>query len=196
MDEVKAMTHAGETVGKTVGTGLRNLRRGAEQIGQAGVEAVRAATAETQAEVAATSRRARKRLAKDARKVAKSTAKDVSRTTKRARKDVARSTQRARKHAGRAARDARNAAGDLIAAAKPGQPKRRAKWPWLLAVGVAGAVAGAAVALRGKQTSASAASQAEDAKDAEQDGDHFPTNGSAPHPRPGQPAPDQVNHRN
>jgi F0F1-type ATP synthase membrane subunit b/b' len=196
MDEVKAMTHAGETVGKTVGTGLRNLRRGAEQIGQAGVEAVRAATAETQAEVAATSRKARKQLAKDARKAAKSTARDVSRSTKRARKDVARSTQRARKHAGRAARDARDAAGDLIAAAKPGKPKRRAKWPWLLAVGVVGLGAGAAVALRGKQTSAPATPQDEDAQDAEQDGNSFPTNGSAPHPRPGQPAPDQVNHRN
>src|ERR1700761_1980724 len=86
MDEVKAMTHAGETAGGAVGTGLRTWRRGAVQVGQAGMEAVRDATADTQAEVVKTTRKARKQLVKDARKVAKSTGKDLTKSAKRARK--------------------------------------------------------------------------------------------------------------
>ena len=46
MDEVKAMTHAGETVGRAMGTGLRKMRHGAVGVGHAGAEAAaRAATA-------------------------------------------------------------------------------------------------------------------------------------------------------
>lgn len=46
MDEVQAMTHAGETVGRAMGTGLRTLRHRAVIAGHAGVEtAARAAAA-------------------------------------------------------------------------------------------------------------------------------------------------------
>ena len=48
MDEVQAMTHAGETVGRAMGTGLRTLRRGAVGVGHSGAEA--AARAETNEE--------------------------------------------------------------------------------------------------------------------------------------------------
>jgi hypothetical protein len=63
MDEVKAMTHAGETVGRAMGTGLRTLRRGAVQAGHAGAEvAVKAATAAEQ-KLAATGTEASRRAA-------------------------------------------------------------------------------------------------------------------------------------
>jgi len=46
MDEVRAMSHAGETVGRAMGTGLRTVRRGAVGVSHAGVEAAaRAAVA-------------------------------------------------------------------------------------------------------------------------------------------------------
>jgi vacuolar-type H+-ATPase subunit H len=191
MDEVKAMTHAGETVGKAVGTGLRNLRLGAVQVGQAGVEAVRDATAETQAEVVATTRRARKQLVKDARRTGKSAAKDARRTAKSAAKDLGRGSKRARKHAVRTARNAKGAANDLLAAAGPGRNKRR-RWPWLLGIGVVTAGAAAAFAMKGQQETAPAPEQIED-----RDKDRFATNGTAPHARPEQPMTDDpVNHRN
>jgi hypothetical protein len=39
MDDVKAMSQAGETVGKAVGSGWQAARRGAKRAGQAGAEA-------------------------------------------------------------------------------------------------------------------------------------------------------------
>lgn len=48
MDEVQAMTHAGETVGRAMGTGLRTLRRGAVGVSHTGAQA--AAHAATAAE--------------------------------------------------------------------------------------------------------------------------------------------------
>jgi hypothetical protein len=196
MDEVKAMTQAGETVGRAVGTGLRSLRLGAVQVGQAGAEAaaraataaeqrladgadtvrdtVREAAADAQADIVKRSRKARKQLAKDARKATKQTGKDLSKTAKRA-----------RKHAGRAARDARGAASDLLATATRQQRKRGRKWPWLLGIGVVGAAAGAAYVLKGQQTS-------EPARDEERVEDLSSTNGTTP-TQQRQP---QVNHKN
>ncbi len=191
MDEVKAMTHAGETVGRTVGTGLRNLRLSATQVGQAGIDAVREATAETQAEVVATTRKARKQLAKDAHRTAKSTAKDARHTAKSTAKNVGRGSKRARKNAARTARNAKGAANDLLAAATHGKTKRR-RWPWLLGIGVVTVGAAAAYAMKGQQQTAP---EPEPVVDVNRD--RFATNGSAPHPRQDQPLTDDpVNHRN
>jgi hypothetical protein len=182
MDEVKAMTHAGETAGRAVGTGLRTLRRGAVQVGQAGIEAVREATADTQAEVVKTTRKARKQLVKDARKAAKTTG-----------NDLAKSAKRARKHAGRTARDARGAANDLMAAAKSGGAKRGRRWPWLVGIGVVAVGAGAAYALKSsQQVKLSAPEQVDDLTEQER----IATNGSAPHPRQEQPTDTPASHRN
>ena len=43
MDEVKAMTHAGETVGRAVGTGLRKARQGARKVRRQARKGVRQA---------------------------------------------------------------------------------------------------------------------------------------------------------
>jgi hypothetical protein len=129
MDDVKAMTRAGETVGKAVSSGWIAARRGAKRAGQAGVDATsRAAhTAETKLtergvaprqiaealaesaevarqEVAKTTRRARRKLAK----TAKHTRKDLAKAAKQARKDAGKSkaAKRARKSAKQAKADA------------------------------------------------------------------------------------------
>jgi hypothetical protein len=193
MDEVKAMTQAGETVGRAVGTGLRTLRRGAVQVGQAGAEAAaRAATAaeqkladgadtvrsvasdaqadivKRQTDIVARSRKARKQLAKDALKAKKQTRKDLARTAKRV-----------RKHAGRAAKDARGAATDLLATATPKARRRGRRWPWLVGIGVVGIAAGAAYALKGQQQDTTPNREPEQVTDPAAQ-DRSLTNGSVP----------------
>jgi hypothetical protein len=131
MDEVKAMTHSGETVAGAVGTGLRTLRRGAEQV--AAVAEQKLSGGIDMAEFADSGRRARKQLAREA----KLTAKELARSAKQAR---------------RTARTAMAIPGDLLAAATPKQ--RRRKWPWLLGagLGIAAVAAGAAYAMRSRQS--------------------------------------------
>lgn len=141
MDEVKTMAHAGETVGRAVGTGLRTLRRGAEQVAAAaeqklsdGLDAAneaRTMAADARTEVVGTSRKARKQLAREA----KLTAKELTRSAQQVRKT---------------ARTALAVPGDLVSAATPKQRRRR-KWPWLLGLGIAVAGAGAAYVLKSRQ---------------------------------------------
>lgn len=129
MDEMKAMTRAGETVGKAVSSGWVAARRGAKRAGQASADATsRAAhTADrkltergvaprqladalvegaevARQEVAKTTRRARRKLAK----TAKHTRKDLAKAAKQARKDAAKSkaVKSARKTAKQAKADA------------------------------------------------------------------------------------------
>jgi hypothetical protein len=112
MDDMKAMTRAGETVGKAVSSGWLTARRNAKRAGQASVDATSRAAhtadrkltergvaprqiAEALAEgaevarkeVAKTTRRARRKLAKKA----KATRKDLAKAAKQARKDAAKS---------------------------------------------------------------------------------------------------------
>jgi hypothetical protein len=126
MDDVKAMTRAGETVGKAVSSGWQATRRGAKRAGQAGVDATSKAAhnadrkltergvaprqlAEALAEgaevakqeVVKTTRRARRRLAKKA----KHTRKDLAKAAKQARKDAKKS--KAAKQAHRSAKQAK-----------------------------------------------------------------------------------------
>jgi hypothetical protein len=130
MDEVKAMTRAGETVGKAVGSGWRSARHNAIRAGQAGAEATsRAALAAdrkltergvaprqlaealaegaevARQEVVKTTRRARRKLAK----TAKHTRKDLAKAAKQARKDAvkSKSAKQARKSVKQAKADAK-----------------------------------------------------------------------------------------
>jgi hypothetical protein len=137
MDDAKAMTRAGETVGKAVSSGLLAARRGAQRAGQAGVEVTSKAAqtadrkltergvaprqlAEALAEgaevarqeVAKTTRRARRKLAK----TAKSTRKDLAKAAKQARKDAAKS--KTAKQAHKTAKQARSDAAKLKASFK------------------------------------------------------------------------------
>ncbi|HVV23132.1 MAG TPA: hypothetical protein VHF06_27105 [Pseudonocardiaceae bacterium] len=161
------MTHAGETVGRAVGTGLRTLRRGAVQVAAAaehklaeGAETVRDATAAQQAEVARTGRKARRQLVREA----KQTGRELVKSAKQARKT---------------ARTAIAVPGDVFAAATT-PAKRRRTWPWLLAIGVAVAGAGTAYVLKNQQKD-------KPRTDAEDDS----RNGSAPEPRHEQPVDNQ-----
>lgn len=162
MDDVKAMTRAGETVGKAVGSGWRSARGSAKRAGQAGAEATsRAAEALAEGaeaarlEVVRTTRRARRKLAKKA----KSTRKDLAKAAKQARKDAAKSrpAKRARKSAKQATVDAKKLRAQLRTEAAKlktraheeaaamklvDPPKRKRRWTkfMLLAI-VAGGVA-------------------------------------------------------
>ncbi|QFZ16068.1 hypothetical protein [Saccharothrix syringae] len=149
------MTRAGERAGESVGKAVRAVRRGAVRAGHAGTGAavqlaeraegklaergltrdyVRGVVAdkagllvEKAEEVEKSTRRSRKQLAKRAKVV---------------RKDLAKATERARKEAKVRAKDVRKAAKqarkDL---ARANAPKRR-RWPWVLGVFAAAAVAG------------------------------------------------------
>jgi hypothetical protein len=151
MDEVDAMTRAGESVGKAV----RTVRRGAVRAGHAGADAAvqlaeraegklaeRGVTrdhildvvadkagvlVEKAEEVEKSTRRGRKQLAKRARGVRK----DVVRAAERARRETRSRAKDVHKAAKRARKD--------LATAK--HPKRR-RWPWVLGVFAAAAVAG------------------------------------------------------
>ena len=165
MDEVKAMTHAGETVGRAVGTGLRTLRRGAVQVGHAGAEAAaHAATAVEQKlaesgqdakELVNTTRKARRRMARNARRTAQDAGKQ------------------ARKRAGKASKHLRHAVSDLT----EHTPRRRRRWPWLL-VG-AMAAAGAVAVLRSRTDEPVQPAEVDDRPEQ----DRIAGNGSAPMPR-------------
>lgn len=112
MDDVKAMTRAGETVGKAVGSGWRSARQNAKRAGLAGAdvtsraaqaadrkltergfaprqvaEAIAEGAEVARQEVAKTTRRARRKLAK----TAKHTRKDLAKAAKRARRDASKS---------------------------------------------------------------------------------------------------------
>ncbi|MGB3442883.1 MAG: hypothetical protein WBA97_29430 [Actinophytocola sp.] len=141
MDDVKAMTRAGETVGKAVGSGWRSARHNAKRAGVAGAEAtsraahaadrkltergfaprqVAEAIAESaevaRQEVAKTTRRARRKLAK----TAKHTRKDLAKAAEQARKDAAKSktAKRARKSAKQIKADTKKLKSQFRAEAK------------------------------------------------------------------------------
>ncbi|MFT7835324.1 hypothetical protein Q5530_04130 [Saccharothrix sp. BKS2] len=149
------MTRAGERAGESVGKAVRAVRRNAVRAGHAGAGAavqlaeraegklaehgvtrdyVRGVVVdkagvlvEKAEEVEKSTRRSRKQLAKRAKVV---------------RKDLAKATERARKEAKVRAKDVRKAAEQArreLAAANA--PKRR-RWPWVLGVLAAAAVAG------------------------------------------------------
>jgi len=170
MDEVKAMTHAGETVGRAVGTGLRTLRRGAVQVGQAGAEAphrqrprwntsspMRRQWAGGGQGAGQDDRKARRQLAHDARRTAENAGKQ------------------ARKRAGKAGRNLRRTVGDLTT---DSTPRRGRRWPWLL-VG-AMAAAGAVAVIRSRQDQPVEPHLVEDDRNEQ---DRIAGNGTAPMPR-------------
>jgi hypothetical protein len=138
MDDVKAMTRAGETVGKAVGSGWLAVRRSAKIAGQASADATtkaahaadrkltergvapqQLATALAEGaevarqEVVKTTRRARKKLAR----TAKHTRKELAKAAKQARKDAKKSkpAKQMSKSAKQARKDARELQASLRA---------------------------------------------------------------------------------
>ena len=168
MDEVKAMTHAGETVGRAMGTGLRTLRRGAVQVGQAGAEAAAQAAAAMEQKLA------------DGTEGGQEAAKELVNTTRKARRQLARNAQRTAKDAGKqvrkradkASKNLQRTVSDLTDRA----PRRR-RWPWLL-VG-AMAAAGAVAVLRSRYDQP----EPQQVDDDRTEQDRIASNGTAPMPR-------------
>ncbi|GAA2821784.1 hypothetical protein [Saccharopolyspora taberi] len=133
MDEVKAMTRAGESVGRAVGTGLRSARLGACRAGRAGMEMSRQAAALAEHEL--TNRgidpdELQERIAR--------------RTTGMSRKELRKRSRKARKQL---AKNAETARRELAARIAP-EPKRRRRWPWVLLVLAGIAAAGVALSRR------------------------------------------------
>jgi hypothetical protein len=167
MDEVKAMTHAGETVGRAVGTGLRTLRRGAVQVGQAGAEAAAQAAVAVEQKLAESGQEAAKELVKTTRKARRQLARNARRTARDAGKQ-------ARKRADKASRNLRRTVSDLT----DRTPRRRRRWPWLLVAAMA--VAGAVAVLRSRFDQPA---EPQDAVDDRPEQDRIAGNGTAPMPR-------------
>jgi len=173
MDEVQAMTRAGESVGKAVGTGLRAARRGAVRAGQVGADAAvqLAGKAETKLaergvtadqlrgvfvetadalagkaeEVEKSTRKTRKKLAKQRKQLAKRGGQaraDLMGKADGLRKDVAKAAVRARKDAKVRAKDVRKAAKQARKDFARDNSKSHRRWPWVLGILAAGAVAG------------------------------------------------------
>ncbi|MEV8436316.1 hypothetical protein AB0425_02990 [Actinosynnema sp. NPDC051121] len=151
MDEVDAMTRAGESVGKAV----RAVRRSAVRAGHVGADAAvqlaeraegklaeRGVTKDYVRGVVADKAGALVEKAEAYEKSTRRGRKQLAKRAKAVRKDVAKAAERARKEAGVRAKDVRKAAKQArkeMAAAR--HPKRR-RWPWVLGVFAAAAVAG------------------------------------------------------
>jgi len=150
------MTHAGETVGRAVGTGVRTLRRSAVHAGHAGAEAAARATTAVEHKLAESGQEA---------------AKELMATTKRAKRDLAKTASRkAGQRAQKTGRRMQDTIGELTGA------RKRRRWPWLLAaLGVAAAGTAVVVATR---------KPAEPVLTEEpQEQDRSSGNGTAPEPR-------------
>ncbi|MFJ6670480.1 hypothetical protein ACIQMJ_05155 [Actinosynnema sp. NPDC091369] len=151
MDEVDAMTRAGESVGKAV----RAVRRSAVRAGHVGADAAvqlaeraegklaeRGVTKDYVRSVVADKAGALVEKAEAYEKSTRRGRKQLAKRAKGVRKDVAKAAERARKEAKVRAKDVRKAAKQArkeLAAAK--HPQRR-RWPWVLGVFAAAAVAG------------------------------------------------------
>lgn len=143
MDEVKAMTRAGENMGKVMGTGIQSARVQARRAGEVGAAVSKQAAAAAEQELAnrgistddlqeQIAQRVTGKSRKQLRKQAKVVRKDLDKRTAKSRKQLAKNTKVARK--------------ELAARLDP--PKRR-KWPWvLLVLAGLGAVAAAALSRR------------------------------------------------
>ncbi|WP_199740558.1 hypothetical protein [Saccharopolyspora rhizosphaerae] len=133
MDEVKAMARAGETVGKAVGTGIKQARHGAKRAGETGAVWSKHAMA-----------RAEQELADRGYSTDEIQELIAQRTTGKSRKQLAKQAKQARKEWSKRTNESRKR---LAAKIDPDLARKKRRWPWvLLALVVLGATA-AAVAL-------------------------------------------------
>lgn len=117
MDDVKAMTRAGETVGKAVGSGWLAVRQSAKRAGQASADATTKAAHAADRKL--TERGvAPQQLAAALAEGAETARQEVVRSTRRARKKLARKAKNTRKELAKAAKQARKDA-------KKSKPARR-----------------------------------------------------------------------
>lgn len=150
MDEVDAMTRAGESVGKAV----RAARLGAVRAGHAGADAAvqlagraegklaeRGVTRDYVRGIVADKAGALVEKAEEYEKSTRRGRKQLAKRAKAVRKDVVKAAERARKEAKVRAKDVRKAAKQARKEMGSAQHRRR-RWPWVLGVFAAAAVAG------------------------------------------------------
>lgn len=139
MNEVEAMTKAGETVGK----GLRAARLSALRAGQAGAvkTAELAALAEEKLSEHGVAPEQLQHVFAETK--ADLVQRDLVGASRRTRKRLAKQTKRARKDLGRQAKQV----SSELRSALDQTPKRRRRWPWIVGLLVAGAGTAAYVVL-------------------------------------------------
>jgi hypothetical protein len=126
MDDVKAMTRAGETVGKAVGSGWLAVRRSAKRAGQASADAT--SKAAHAADRKLTERGvAPQQLASALAEGAEVARQEVVKTTRRARKKLARKAKHTRKELAKAAKQARKDAKKSKSAKQVSKSAKQAK---------------------------------------------------------------------
>ena len=141
MDEVKAMTKAGENMGRAVGTGVRSARQGAMRAGEACGTVTKQAAALAERELANRGVNTDELQEKLTQRATGMSRKQLAKRRKKARKQWDKRTAKSRKQWAENAAAARK---ELAARIDPA-PKKRRKWPWVLlilaALGAAVAVA-------------------------------------------------------
>lgn len=143
MDEVKAMSRAGESVGKAVGTGVRGARHGAKRASKVGAEVTRQAAVLAEQELASRGISTDDLQERIAQRATGMSRKELAKRSKKARKEWDKRTAKSRKQLAKNTKAARK---ELAGRIDPGKPKGRRKWPWVLLV-LAGMAAAAAFAL-------------------------------------------------
>ncbi|WP_207918875.1 hypothetical protein [Saccharopolyspora karakumensis] len=133
MDEVNAMAKAGETVGKAVGTGIKQARHGAKRAGETGAVLSRQAAARAEQELANRGYSTEELQELIAQRATGKSRKELAKQAKKARKDWEKRTTESRKR--------------LAARIDPTPVKKKRRWPWLLLILVVLGVAAAAIAL-------------------------------------------------
>ncbi|MDR7302003.1 hypothetical protein [Haloactinomyces albus] len=146
MDEVKAMSRAGENVGKAVGTGVRSARHSAARASKAGMEISRQAALLAEQELASrgiNTEDLQERLMQRATGMSR---KELAAKSKKARKDWDKKTAKSRKQLAKNTKAARK---ELAGRISPPEPQKgRRKWPWVLLALVGLGTAAAAVLMR------------------------------------------------
>lgn len=199
MNRSKARTHAGATVGRAVGSGLRTLQHGAVRAGQTIAEhevptqrlaetvtdAVTDKVTDAKKELDRRTRRARRKLAAKADTALQEAVKTAEKTTRRARKKARKARRsaagqvsavaaelsgRARKRVAKAQKRVAKAQRKMLRA-ETGKGRRR--WPWLVAI--TAVAAGTVYVVRARS-----ASETEPAEVLPLDVDRQATNGRAP----------------
>ncbi|MBQ0922395.1 hypothetical protein [Saccharopolyspora endophytica] len=133
MDEVNAMAKAGETVGKAVGTGIKQARHGAKHAGETGAVLSRQAAARAEQELANRGYSTEELQELIAQRATGKSRKELAKQAKQARKDWEKRTTESRKR--------------LAARIDPTPVKKKRRWPWLLLMLVVLGIAAAAIAL-------------------------------------------------
>ncbi|SFT71671.1 hypothetical protein SAMN04487904_106172 [Actinopolyspora lacussalsi subsp. righensis] len=142
MDEVKAMSRAGENVGRAVGTGVKGAKHGAVKARTVGSKVSKQAAALAEQELAARGISTDDLQERIAQRATGMSRKELTKRGKKARKAWDKRTAKQRKQLAKSAEVARK---ELAGRIDPGKPKRR-KWPWVVLI-LAGTAAAAAAAL-------------------------------------------------